>query len=283
MPATRFWNKRNKRRSVSSLLIVVMLLSMLPTGVLAVEPPSPIDLGAITGTVTDGVNGVAGALVEVVRKDIYEGWLSSGETLENGSFTLTNIPPGSFDLRISPPVGERYLLVTEVSGVNVESGVTTALDTIELLIGGAITGKVTDGVYGASIEVVRQDIYGGWLSAGETMTTEDGSFTFTNIPPGAYGLLISPPQGELHLQFAEFFVVNVASGVTTALAPIELLIGGAITGTVTDGVNGVDGALVEVVWRDIYGPWWYAGDVRTRDGGSFTAYANLIVSQYDRL
>jgi len=148
---------------------------------------------------------------------------------------------------------------------------------------GTITGTVTDGVYGvagAIVEVVWQDIYGAWRSAGEAVTAADGSFRLMNIFPGAYDLLISPPQGELHLQFAEILGVNVYPGVTTALAPIELLIGGAITGTVTDGVYEVAGAIVEVVWRDIYGPWWYAGDVRTGADGSFTI-PNMPPGSYD--
>ncbi len=58
--------------------------------------------GSISGTVTDGTSGIEGAFVQVCRQDA--GFCAStGFTGSDGGYQATNLPPGTYNVSVSPP------------------------------------------------------------------------------------------------------------------------------------------------------------------------------------
>ncbi len=192
--------------------------------------------GSLVGVAKDGENsqGLSGVSVEVVGTDY------RSLTLANGSYTMSNLPIGTYQL-IAYSISYE---VASVTGVEVKAGEITSVDDFELTPKiGTISGQVTDGETGAGLKGVLVRVSDSTKSVA---TADDGSFSIEGIRVASGYTVTFTKSGY---QKAEKTGVNVFPG-KTADASVEMDIGhGIIAGTVTDRATalGISGATVEVV------------------------------------
>lgn len=109
----------------------------------------------------------------------------------HGDFLLTNLAPGSYDLRVDPP---GYGPGT-VSGVRVSGGTRTDNVVIRLSAGGTIAGSVVDsatgkGIPGAEVRISDSTVWGRNLPRERVRADEEGEFVLSGITPGRRGLRV---------------------------------------------------------------------------------------------
>jgi YD repeat-containing protein len=136
--------------------------------------------GSITGTVTRAGNGVpiSGALVEALQAGIVRG---STNTLGDGTYSLTNLGPGTYDIR-----GSAAQYATQInSGVVVVAGSATTAN-LTLSPPGTILGRVTrdDGVTPIVGAIVK--VFQGANSLANVTTNASGDYTASALAPGTY-------------------------------------------------------------------------------------------------
>ncbi len=183
-------------------------------------------------------------------------------TDSNGSYTFLYRPPGTYTVTVSPLSGSG-LLSKQITGILVTEGKTTVLN-IVLVLGGIITGKVTDesGNYVANVRV-RADREGG--DYGSVYTDSSGNYTILGLLTGTYTIWVSPPTGS-GLVFKQLTGISVTEGKVTTLN-IVLPPEGKITGKVTDeSGNPVVNAQLNVN-REGGGGW---GSAQTDLNGNYT-------------
>jgi 5-hydroxyisourate hydrolase-like protein (transthyretin family) len=208
--------------------------------------------GAISGTVTDASGQTDLGSVSVTAYDSGGSYATSTTTASDGSYTLNNLVPGTYELEFTPSSGQNYLpqyyhgesTLASADPVTVTSGKTTTGIGAGLVTGGQITGKVTDSATGQPIQYAYVELLnasGGYVS--NVSTAADGSFTLTGLPTGTYTLSFSASEhldqyynNESSLSSADQISVtsgSAMSGIDAALVPY-----GAIAGTVTDASTG---------------------------------------------
>ncbi|HUA03960.1 MAG TPA: carboxypeptidase regulatory-like domain-containing protein [Solirubrobacteraceae bacterium] len=216
--------------------------------------------GAISGTVTDGAGQTDLASISVTVYNASGSYVTSTTTAGDGSYTLTNLVPGTYEVYFTPNSGQNYLpqyydgetTLASADPVTVTSGQTTTGIGAALASGGRITGKVTDSATGQPIQYADAELEnssGGYVS--EVSTGADGSFTLTGLASGSYSLYFWASghvaqyyNNETSLSSADQISVSAgstASGINAALVPY-----GAIAGTVTDANTGHALPYVEV-------------------------------------
>jgi protocatechuate 3,4-dioxygenase beta subunit len=131
--------------------------------------------GTIGGTVTQSGNTtpIAGATVS------YSGGSTTATTDTSGAYTLSSITPGTYTVSAS---AAGYQTSTQTN-VTVTAGNTTAVN-FALTASpatGTISGTVT--ISGTTTPVAGATVS---FSGGSTTTAADGTYTFTNVSPGAY-------------------------------------------------------------------------------------------------
>ncbi|MBL9143555.1 MAG: carboxypeptidase regulatory-like domain-containing protein [Verrucomicrobiaceae bacterium] len=241
--------------------------------------------GAISGSVLadadnddDGDSGIAGATVTLFTDPNGDGNPADGTqvgspatTPANGSYSFTNLAPGSYVVVETQPAG--YLNVTDLDStspgddvansstsdnripVAISAGESdTGNDFIEELPG-VITGTVLadvdndndgdDPIPSVTLTLVDSSgspVDGDPNTAGvqpiTTTTQPDGTYTFTNIPPGTYGVKETQPPGYLNVSDSdggnpsEVRPINVVAGTTTSGVDFIEEEPGTISGTV---------------------------------------------------
>jgi hypothetical protein len=209
------------------------------------------EYGSITGEVTDPDNpgGVAGVCVSVFSGA--GGASGSTTTDSSGSYTIGQLPPGSYTVQFDPSCGGTVatldLFQATGSPVAVSAGATTTADAA-LNADGAISGVVTDaahpgGLAGVCVSVVSAD---NGTGSGSAVTQSDGTYTVAGLPADSYTVTFDPTCNGLNHsadtpQSAPATTVT-AGGYATVSA--ELASGGTISGKVTDkkhphGLSGV--------------------------------------------
>jgi len=177
-----------------------------------------VNSGIIEGTVTPtDVPSMASVLVDDMgTPETEDDFIISAYTDETGAFALWGVPPGTYEVIVTPTDSESDYAGGSASGVVVMVGeITTIAEPIELMLKpGSISGDVTnDIVVTLTLKVKGTD---------EVVLTQDsneaGEFTLEDIPVGDYVLTVS----------AETFAsqdieVSVAPGAETVLAPITLV------------------------------------------------------------
>jgi YD repeat-containing protein len=136
--------------------------------------------GTVAGTITrlSGGTAVSGALVELLQTNVLK---ASTNTAANGTYSVPNLSPGTYDVRVSANG-----FITELrTGNAVAAGQTTTVN-VALSIPGTLSGKVTksDGttaISGASVKV-RQ----GATTSGTTTTNATGDYTVAGLAPTIY-------------------------------------------------------------------------------------------------
>ncbi|MFZ1599037.1 MAG: SdrD B-like domain-containing protein, partial [Anaerolineae bacterium] len=125
-------------------------------------------------------------------------------TAGDGSYLFLNVPPGSYIVRETDPVGFTSTTPNDV-GVSVPSGGSASANFGDNLPG-SVAGTVFDDIDGDGVQDsplhetglggVTIGLYssGGALLA-STTTSGDGSYLFTNVAPGSYSVRETDPSG----------------------------------------------------------------------------------------
>ena len=228
--------------------------------------------GSISGTVTTMDSGssspVSGACISAE---------TSGGTVEasttsaaDGTYTLATVAAGSYVVAFTACTSANYVTqyydsttsgALQISGattVSVTAGVTTPGIDAVMILGGSITGTVTDAGGSGLAGICASAIASGEPSLGSTPTTSSGTYTIAGVPTDGYAVEFyacstsanyvtqyydSTTSGALQISGAT--TVSVTAGVTTLGIDAVMVLGGSITGTVTDaGGAAVAGACV---------------------------------------
>jgi phosphatidylinositol-3-phosphatase len=186
--------------------------------------------GSITGHVTDGSSGaaLAGATVS------YNG--GSTTTDNNGAYSFSNVPAGSYSLTASL---SGYS--SQSSTTTVTSGSTSTLD-FQLAPAapggnGTLTGRVTNASSGAGISGATVS-----FSGRSSTTSSTGAYSFSNVPAGTYTVSVTH-SGYI----GESASATVNSGATSTLN-VQLATAGKVAGKVTTSAGAaISGASIHLV------------------------------------
>lgn len=226
-----------------------------------------VQAGSISGTVSNAVSSAGLANVCIIAGPTSSGTgFATAVTTGSGSFTLSNLSPGSYALVVDPTCfgasASTYAMALSTgTGIAVVAGATTSGALFSLAQSGSVAGTVADAVTGAGIAGVcltfGQSQGGSGFSTATTQS--DGTYTATNLAPGTYDIDVSPSCNGPSSYVEEFQVgaASVIAGTTssgenykvtksnlkvTTLSgrvgsPLTLrTLGGAGTGTVTFSV-----------------------------------------------
>jgi hypothetical protein len=217
--------------------------------------------GTISGTVTDSITGlpIGGATVCISTSGTCGS--TSTTTAGNGTYTLSNVAPGSYQVTASATA---YVTQSTTTNVVVSTGSTTTQGFQLVPNPGSIGGTVTDMVSSAPIAGATVCIStAGTCSGTSTSTAADGTYTLSNVTEGSYSIMAAATNYT-----SQTVTVNVAPGALTtqnyALVPKP----GSISGTVTDSVShaGLFPATVSYT-----GPGGSSGNTNTTDvNGDYT-------------
>jgi hypothetical protein len=258
--------------------------------------------GRIAGTVT--ASGAGTPLPNVVVEAFTAGGNRAGgaTTDASGLYTIIGLATGTYYARTSNSLSyldELYddlpcpgsnCTVTSGTAVSVTAGTTTASIDFGLILGGTITGTVTDAATGAplaGIDVRVETAGGGW--AGGAATNASGLYMVAGLVTSTYYVQTSnslPYLDELYNDLpcpggsctvTSGTGVSVTAGATTADIDFGLTLGGKITGTVTDAGTSAPMAGIGVVVYTASGGW--AGNAATDAAGAYTV-ADLATGTY---
>jgi large repetitive protein len=229
---------------------------------------------------TEAQGGFAGGIRMVLGGGDNEKTFQSTD----GSFELSDVPPGKWNVRASSP-GYRP---TEVSGIEVGEGETKEGVVLSLKKGGVVTGRVLDprggtGVTNASVAWSESSDAGGFGPAaammarmngdGSGVTTDaDGRFRFEGLPAGR--LTLSAEHPDFLATSKQVDVENEAN------VELTLSLGGSISGTVVgkDGRSGVPGA--QVLLNEQGGGMSFGDDSTRADGSGNFLFEHLKAGRY---
>jgi thermitase len=179
----------------------------------------PVLPGEIAGQITDATDGAP-----AVGATVSDG-SRTALTDALGSYTIDNVPPGSYQVVASKDCYQSSLLT-----VTVLSGSTTVANfsLSQIILTGSIIGSVTDAKDGSAIVGVT-------VTDGTRTTTTDasGKYTIANVPPGTYQVTAS----KSGYYSASQTVTAVLGGNAVADFPLSE-IPGTITGTVASAKDG---------------------------------------------
>lgn len=159
----------------------------------------------ITGQVTDGKTGLAGAYLFVCDVDGQLGCATANGAAD-GSFRVVHVPTGQFTIFVSVP--GRVIGYYQPNGFTVEQ---FAASPIKVVSGGAdvkgikildpagtsIAGRIT-GVGGSPIAGAAVDAFPFGIPPNhvQPVTRADGRYVVTGLPTNAYGLFVHAPAGS---------------------------------------------------------------------------------------
>jgi protocatechuate 3,4-dioxygenase beta subunit len=234
-----------------------------------------------TASYADSRGQLAGGVRVVMGLDEREKAFQSPD----GSFELSNVPPGKWSVRAASP-GYRP---AEVSGIEVGEGETKEGVVVPLQKGGVISGRVLDprrgtGVPNASVtwsegsDASRMGPGMGVLAridgvgASAATTDADGRFRFDGLPTGKITMSAEHP---------DFLEISKQVDLDDeATVDLTLALGGAISGTVVakDGRTGVPGA--DVLLRDQGGSFSMGDDSARADASGNFSFEHLKAGRY---
>ena len=231
----------------------------------------------ISGRVTDtSGNSINSAWVGVYNLSYY--FVNSAATDSNGDYTVSALPPGNYKVRFDVSVnyvGEWYddkSSFYTADRVTVIYGQETPGIDAQLLQGGNISGRVTDGTNGiADVYVLLYDLNYNYVSS--DYTNSNGDYGFSGLLPGGYKVRFYSTGdfiGEWYNDKSDFNSadpVTLVSGETIELEDAVLTLGGKINGQVTN----TSGNSLHPVWISVYNlDYHYVRAVSTSSLGNYT-------------
>ncbi len=222
--------------NTTSLLPAKMVLGGKITGLVTNNAATPVALPRICVSATQSAAGVGG----------------SAQTDSSGHYTISGLPTGAYKVQFSDCGGAGYISqyyngqssYANATLVQVTAPNTTTLLTAKMVLGGKITGLVTNNaatpVALANICVSVSQSAGGF--GGGAQTDSSGHYTISGLPTGAYKVAFSDCTGAGYIgqyyngqsSYANATLVQVTAPNATSLLPARMVLGGKITGLVTN-------------------------------------------------
>ena len=163
--------------------------------------------GGVAGTVTRAGDGAAvgGALVEALQAGVVR---ASTTTAAGGTYALTNLAPGAYDLRVT---ASGYA-PESLTGVAIVAGANTVANFV-LSLPGSISGRVTqaDGTTAIPGAVVK--LYQGATTMAKVTTDVSGNYNAGGLRAGTYAAQAAASGYETGINAG----VTVAAGATTTV------------------------------------------------------------------
>jgi len=183
----------------------------------------PEGSGSVSGSVSYyesgnlALVGIVGANIEL-SGGVYI-FANTDTTLEDGSFSLDNVPAGSYILNVYTDDYGDY-----PEGIVVENGVDIEVNVVFLLEEpGAISGSVVDSLSGLPISEasVNVTLSGGstYIFNSSTLTAVNADFTIGQLPVGFYTLTVS---ADYYSAYPHAVEIEVIEGETTDISEIGL-------------------------------------------------------------
>jgi Carboxypeptidase regulatory-like domain len=212
------------------------------------------DGGSISGTVTGTTS--AGGIADVIVTFYDATGTPVGETTTatDGSYRYAGLAKGSYTVRFS-----RDAEGCSVVWYNAKADMASA-DPVAVIVGqekpsinvllptGTLHGTVRNAATGIGILFARVSVYEAATGnfVGYQTTTFTGSYSFIDLAPGSYKVMISTPytspqhvtawyNNKFSLASADSFIITAGS---SAVIDATLMQGGTISGKVTDSVTG---------------------------------------------
>ena len=158
------------------------------------------DLNA-NGTQDQGEPGLAGQTVELLSGSTV---IATATSASNGSYTIGNITPGSYTVQVLPAAGDVFSTASS-DATTLTSGAVSSFNVGEYAkatLGGTVfldsnaDGVEDDGEAGlGGVTVQLLDANGNPIAGATTTTAANGSYSFTGLVPGSYGVQVIPPAG----------------------------------------------------------------------------------------
>ncbi len=227
------------------------------------------------GQQDDGATGIEN--VTVTLYDSSNSVISTTTTLADGSYQFINLIPGDYYLEFTPPTG--YTITQQNQGADTsdsDADPTTGQTATTTLVSGqhdptwdaglyrpASIGDFVwydlnnDGIQDGGSEVglynVTVNLYDGGNNLIDTTTTAaDGSYSFTNLPPGDYIVEVEPPSGYTispQYQGADN-ALDSDIDTTTGQTAVTTLISGETNLTLDGGLYAQPASIGNYVWLD---------------------------------
>jgi uncharacterized protein YodC (DUF2158 family) len=152
--------------------------------------------GTISGKVSSKGAGATGVCVHVYPSGTTDE-VGSAATTSDGTYSITGLATGSYDLEFVPDCGGTGTLASQwysgsatesgATGVTVTAGALTKGANVTLLAGATITGTVTNGSgKGVGGTCVSADVAGTSTVLGSATTEADGTYSITALPADSY-------------------------------------------------------------------------------------------------
>jgi hypothetical protein len=202
--------------------------------------------------------------------------VSATVSKDDGSFEVSNLSAGRWELKITPMTGKTASLFVDLP----ETGV---VDKTFVLPSSAIVGRVVDGkgqpLDNALVLLVLKDPGTAFQAFPATtrtaMTASDGTFRIDEMSPGREAVVArKDPMGSSK-------IVEVEVPAQGDSAPVELRVGSEETGTlVSTALSYTDGGPIPSAWCLLSTPYGRMGHAQRRDAKGVMRIANLPVGKY---
>jgi len=208
---------------------------------------------SISGTVKDTAgNGIDGVCVRAYPADFRENGLDPSLCLEpgrngvlttaNGSFTLSGLPQGIYELEMSDPAG-RYVAAT-VPRVQVRDGENVTGVTITLARAGSISGITVDGRTGAPLPDLCVQAFRSpedrSINGLPACSGADGRWRLGGLAPGRYLVLVNGDAAHARRfvggggKASSARTLKVVAGRDRFVGTVPMFEGATLTGRITD-------------------------------------------------